>query len=79
MKLFSAPETFDIVPNTITPQARKNLDEISRVLTQVASGRMYGQENPPMKAIDDFIAVAIRQMAEWFLEGSLAGLRGFVC
>lgn len=68
-RIHRAPETFDIVPNTISAQARRNLDEVSRVLTQISSGKMYGPENPPMKAIDDFMAVAIKQMGDWFLEG----------
>jgi len=65
------PETFDLVPSTITPQARKNLGEISALLTQITSGALFGEEHPWMMSINTFVEVAIKQMGDWFLEGGL--------
>ncbi|KAG8822729.1 hypothetical protein FRC17_009483, partial [Serendipita sp. 399] len=63
-----APETFDVVSNTISAQARKNLAQISSVLIQITSGRPYGDENPTMQSINTFVESAIRRMNDWFLE-----------
>ena len=66
---YRTPETFDLVPSTITPQARKNLAEISSLLTQITSGALFGDDNPWMMSINTFVEVAIKQMGDWFLEG----------
>jgi hypothetical protein len=36
---------------------------------QITSGRPYGEENPSMRPINEFVQVAIKQMTDWFLEG----------
>ncbi|CAG7849424.1 Ras GTPase-activating-like protein IQGAP1 [Serendipita indica DSM 11827] len=63
-----APESFDIVPDMISPEARKNLSEVSAVLTQITSGVPFGEENPSMMAINEYVELAIQQMSEWFLQ-----------
>lgn len=68
------PETFDLVPNTISPQARKNLAEISALLTQITNGTLFGEDNPWMMSINTFVEVAIKQMGDWFLEGMLSNI-----
>ncbi|KAF8639888.1 hypothetical protein AX17_001140 [Amanita inopinata Kibby_2008] len=62
------PETFDIVPNTIIPAARKNLAQISKVLTQVTSGLEFGDKHPNYVPINDFVNKSITQMLSWFME-----------
>ncbi|THH07688.1 hypothetical protein EW145_g3209 [Phellinidium pouzarii] len=63
-----APETFDIVPNTIDISARKNLAQISKMLTQIASGREFGEANPCLHPLDKYVAEAIRQLKTWVFE-----------
>ncbi|CUA76921.1 Ras GTPase-activating-like protein rng2 [Rhizoctonia solani] len=60
------PETYDVVPTTITPAARRNLADISKVLTQISSG--YEFDTPNLASINSFIAANIPTMAAWFLE-----------
>jgi len=67
--LYRTPETFDLVPSTIGPQARKNLAEIAALLTQITSGTLFGEERPWMMSINTFVEVSIGQMGAWFLEG----------
>ncbi|CAE6447844.1 unnamed protein product [Rhizoctonia solani] len=60
------PETYDVVSTTITPAARRNLAEISKVLTQISSG--YEFETSNLASINDFVSANIPTMAAWFLQ-----------
>ncbi|KAF7355360.1 Ras GTPase-activating-like protein rng2 [Mycena sanguinolenta] len=62
------PETFDIVPNTIDREARKNLDQISKVLTQITSGSEFDDDTPKYVPINEFVRRAITEMTAWLLE-----------
>ena len=66
---YSTPETFDIVANTIDPAARKNLAQISKVLTQITSGIEFDDKNPSFVPINDFVIKSISQVSAWLLEG----------
>ena len=71
----STPETFDIVPSTLSAAARKNLAEISKVLTQVSSGRPFGDSDPCLTPINSFVETATKDFSHWFFEGSFYLLR----
>ncbi|KAF8469444.1 hypothetical protein JB92DRAFT_3057212 [Gautieria morchelliformis] len=62
------PETFDIVSSTLGAVARKNLAEISKMLTQISSGQLFGDDNPCLTPINSFVESAITQFSRWFLE-----------
>ncbi|CAL1700973.1 unnamed protein product [Somion occarium] len=62
------PETFDIVSHTIDIAARKNLAQISRVLTQVTTGEEFGDEHPCYVPINDFVRKAIKQLVAWLTQ-----------
>ncbi|KZT24523.1 ras GTPase-activating protein [Neolentinus lepideus HHB14362 ss-1] len=62
------PETFDIVASTVDIAARKNLAQISKVLTQIASGIEFGEESPAYLAINEFVLTHAKQMTDWLLE-----------
>jgi Ras GTPase-activating-like protein IQGAP2/3 len=64
-----APETFDIVQNTIGPLQRKNLFAISRLLTQIASGAPFDNVEIALVPLNDYVSLAIDIMSKWFLEG----------
>lgn len=66
----SAPETFGIVTSTVDISSRKNLDQISKVLTQVTTGVEFGDDNPSYIPINDFVQKAIKQVTQWLLEGT---------
>jgi len=65
----SAPETFDIVSETVDVAARKNLAQISRVLTQIASGSNFNDDSPAYIPINDFVLKATGDISAWLLEG----------
>ncbi|KAG6899516.1 hypothetical protein C0993_009572 [Termitomyces sp. T159_Od127] len=62
-----APETFDIVSKTISTAARMNLAHISRVLTQITSGRQFDDDNPMYVPINDYVSKAVAEMSAWLL------------
>ena len=65
----STPETYDVVPTAITPSARRNLADISKVLTQISSGHEF--EIPTLASVNAFVATNIPIMVTWFFEGML--------
>lgn len=65
----STPETFDIVPTTINASARRNLAEISKMLTQIASGTVFSDDNPCLTPLNTFVSEAIQQFSAWLIEG----------
>jgi Ras GTPase-activating-like protein IQGAP2/3 len=67
----STPETFDIVTNTVDVSSRKNLAQISRILTQITSGSEFGDDKPSYVPINDYVRKAIKQMSTWLLEGMI--------
>ncbi|KAG8745710.1 hypothetical protein FRC10_007190 [Ceratobasidium sp. 414] len=60
------PETYDVVPTTITPSARRNLANISKFLTQISSGQEF--DVPTLTSVNAFVVANIPIMATWFFE-----------
>ena len=65
----STPETFDIVSSTVDVSSRKNLAQISKVLSQVTSGFEFGDETPSYIPINEYVKRAILQFTSWLFEG----------
>ncbi|KAI6035361.1 ras GTPase-activating protein [Pisolithus orientalis] len=63
-----APETFDIVTTTIDVATRKNLAQISQVLTQIASGSEFSEDSPRYLPINEMVRKSISQMTAWMLQ-----------
>jgi len=63
------PETFDIVHNTIPSQARRNLAEIAKILTQITSGELFGDDSPCLTPLNNYVSEAIEEMTGWLLDG----------
>jgi hypothetical protein len=66
----STPETFDIVTKTVGIPPRKNLNQISNVLTQITRGSEFDDKNPSYVPINDYVTKAMLQMSAWLLEGT---------
>ncbi|TFK55685.1 ras GTPase-activating protein [Heliocybe sulcata] len=62
------PETFDIVANTVDISARKNLAQISKVVTQISSGVSFGEDNPAYLPVNEFVLTYAQKMTCWLLE-----------
>ncbi len=65
----STPETFDIVPTTIDIESRKNLAQISKMLTQITSGSEYSEDSPAYLPVNDYVRKTIVTISTWLLEG----------
>ena len=65
----STPETFDIVSSTVDVSSRKNLAQISKVLSQVTSGLEFGDDTPSYIPINEYVKRAILQFTSWLFEG----------
>lgn len=63
-----APETFDIITTTIDVATRKNLAQISQVLTQIASGFEFSEDTPRYVPINEMVRRSITQMTTWMLQ-----------
>ncbi|KZO93170.1 hypothetical protein CALVIDRAFT_486222 [Calocera viscosa TUFC12733] len=63
-----APDTFDMVPNTIGAAARRNLAEIAKMLTQISSSSTFREDTPSLVPLNAFITTAVGQLHKWALE-----------
>ncbi|KAF7288236.1 RAS GTPase-activating protein [Mycena chlorophos] len=63
-----APETYDMVPKTIDLNARQNLEQVSKVLTQIVSGSEFDEDSPQYIPINDFVRTSIVQMTAALIE-----------
>jgi Ras GTPase-activating-like protein IQGAP2/3 len=58
-----------MVPSTLGVIQRKNLSEISKMLTQISIGQLFGDDNPCLQPLNSYVGEAIGLMSSWFLEG----------
>ncbi|KAG0709616.1 hypothetical protein DFH29DRAFT_884999 [Suillus ampliporus] len=62
-----SPENFDMVASTVDIATRKNLAQISKVLTQVASGSEFTEDQPNYVPINECVRTLITQMTNWLV------------
>ncbi|THV08575.1 ras GTPase-activating protein [Dendrothele bispora CBS 962.96] len=62
------PETFDLVSRTVDVDSRKNLSQISKVLTQITSGIEFSSEAANLIPINEFVKRAIPEFTRWLLD-----------
>ncbi|KAI0824784.1 hypothetical protein BC628DRAFT_1444432 [Trametes gibbosa] len=62
------PETFDIVSTTVDIASRKNLAQISKMLTQITSGSEFGDDSPAYIPVNDYIRKSIVQISTWLMD-----------
>jgi Ras GTPase-activating-like protein IQGAP2/3 len=59
----TAPETFGVVEKQLTPLQKRNLGEVSKVLTQVALGKLFGGENIYLQPLNAYVGDAVERMS----------------
>lgn len=69
----SAPEAFDMV-TTVDVASRKNLAQISQVLTQIASGSEFSEDSPQFVPINEMVHKTITEMTVWMLQSDYSPL-----
>ncbi|CDO71342.1 hypothetical protein BN946_scf184908.g100 [Trametes cinnabarina] len=62
------PETFDIVSTTVDIASRKNLAQISKMLTQITSGSEFGDDSPAYIPVNDYVRKSIAQISAWLMD-----------
>ena len=62
-----APEGFDVIEKLVGPMQRKNLAEVSKMLTQIAAGKMFSEDNPYLQPLNDYVQQASDRFSRWLL------------
>ncbi|WFD35158.1 iqgap- protein [Malassezia cuniculi] len=60
-----APESFEVTSAVLSTVQRKNLVEISQVLTQIALGRPFGEEQPFLQPLNEYVEQAAQRYRRW--------------
>ncbi|CAO1630340.1 unnamed protein product [Parajaminaea phylloscopi] len=60
-----APETFDVIDRVIGPIQRKNLAEVSKMLTQISNGRLFSDDNPYLQPLNEYVQQASARFTQW--------------
>lgn len=56
------PEKYSVVDRGLTQEQKRNLSEISKVVAQVASGRLFGAENVYLQPLNSYIGESIQRL-----------------
>lgn len=77
MSPFSAPETFNVLEDVIEPRHRRALAEVSKLLNQIAAGRLFetSQESGthPLNPLNSYIQNASARFSAWLEDGKCSG------
>ncbi|KAJ5468194.1 hypothetical protein N7475_005946 [Penicillium sp. IBT 31633x] len=56
------PEKYGVIDRGLTQEQKRNLGEISKVVAQIASGRLFGAENVYLQPLNSYIAESIQRL-----------------
>ncbi|PWZ01991.1 hypothetical protein BCV70DRAFT_171458 [Testicularia cyperi] len=60
-----APENFDVIETLVGPMQRKNLAEVSKMLTQISVGRLFNDDNPYLQPLNEYVSHASERFTKW--------------
>ncbi|EPQ27617.1 uncharacterized protein PFL1_04755 [Pseudozyma flocculosa PF-1] len=60
-----APEGFDVIETLVGPVQRKNLAEVSKMLTQIAAGKLFSEDNPYLQPLNEYVSQATERFSKW--------------
>ncbi|UZJ52581.1 hypothetical protein CBS101457_001901 [Exobasidium rhododendri] len=63
-----APEAFDVIEQLVGPMQRKNLAEVSKMLTQIAAGKLFSDDNPYLQPLNEYVQQASERFSKWLLQ-----------
>ncbi|KAG5513649.1 hypothetical protein PMAC_000687 [Pneumocystis sp. 'macacae'] len=61
-----APDSFDIIEGTIPTLQRKNLAEISKILVQITTGKLFDKDDVFLQPLNVYVETAIHRMIKIF-------------
>ncbi len=56
------PEKFGVLDRALSPEQRRNVAEVAKVLGQVAVGRLFGSENIFLQPLNSYVGDSIRRL-----------------
>lgn len=62
-----APEGFDVIEKLVGPMQRKNLAEVAKMLSQIAAGKLFSEDNPYLQPLNDYVTQASDRFTKWLL------------
>ena len=68
------PEKFGVVDRALTQEQKRNIGEVSKVLTQAASGREFGGENIYLQPLNTYIRESVYRFGEIWNHGQFTRL-----
>ncbi|KAN0064164.1 iqgap-related protein [Thecaphora frezii] len=63
-----APEGFDVIETLVGPVQRKNLAEVSKMLTQIAAGKLFSEDNPYLQPLNEYVSQASERFSKWLFQ-----------
>ncbi|KAI7869374.1 hypothetical protein BDF14DRAFT_1784332 [Spinellus fusiger] len=63
-----APEQYDVIDDNIHPVQRKNLAEISKMLQQISSGKVFAADDMFLAPLNDYVYNAGKRFYDWFMK-----------
>ena len=65
------PEKFGVLDRALTPEQRKNLAEVAKVVTQCCSGRLFGQDNVFLQPLNSYVSESIGRLRDIWAQRKL--------
>ncbi|GAA5964914.1 hypothetical protein JCM21900_000018 [Sporobolomyces salmonicolor] len=62
------PDVFGIVEGVLPPVQRRNLAEVCKLLNQIAVGRLFGDDQPYLAGMNDFVSRSSNRFSQWISE-----------
>jgi Ras GTPase-activating-like protein IQGAP2/3 len=73
-----APESWGVVETVPNAQQRKNLGMVSKMLTHIAGGKVFGDEDQILQSLNDYVVHESQRMIAVFKKGSSMGYWAYV-
>lgn len=65
-----APESWGVVESIPNPKQRKNLSMVSKMLTHIAGGKVFGEEDEVLQSLNDYVIHESSRMIAIFKNGT---------
>jgi Ras GTPase-activating-like protein IQGAP2/3 len=63
------PDTWGVVDRGLSPMQKRNLSEISKVVSQIAAGRLFGGDNVYLQPINPYISESLGRIEDIWTSG----------
>ncbi|PNY22533.1 Ras GTPase-activating-like protein [Tolypocladium capitatum] len=60
----TTPEQVGVIERTLSPLQKRNLNEVAKVIGQIASGRPFGGENMYLQPLNAFVAASVERLRQ---------------